>query len=104
MLTVLSGREANMLTRSLDPTSGEYRDDKAPTLRVYCLIPWPMPTDREFNIVQDDRDAPIECGTGSLDLPETDAIDALATYICPQFPLTVFSILKFCCPKGRNEL
>ena len=34
MLTALSGCEANMLTRSLDPTSGEYRVDKAPTLQV----------------------------------------------------------------------
>lgn len=42
-----------------------------------------MLADREFNIVHDDRDAPIECETGSLDLPETGAVDALATYICP---------------------
>ncbi|EJK51221.1 hypothetical protein THAOC_29627 [Thalassiosira oceanica] len=40
-----------------------------------------MLADREFNIVHDDRDAPIECETGSLDLPETGAVDALATYI-----------------------
>ena len=63
-----------------------------------------MLADREFDIAHDDSDAPIECETGSLDLPETDAVDALATYICPKFPLTVCSILKFCCPKGRNEL
>ena len=62
-----------------------------------------MLPDREFDIVHDDRDAPIECETGSLDLPETGAVDALATKSV-QFPLTVCSILTFCCPKGRNEL